>query len=122
MTITKMLYLVEIVSNIDCVFGIALLGVLIAVMATLVAWFVTLNEYEEELHKRINKGIKVALGKWWAFALLLTVNIIIPAKSTMYLMLGSTYLQSTNLPSKVSQALELKLDDVIDGFKKERKK
>ncbi len=47
--------------------------------------------------------------------------IITPAKNTMYLMMAASYLQESNLPAKVSKALELKLDKYIDELTDRKK-
>lgn len=122
MTIATCLYLVEVISNMDCIFSLTLFISIIIMLVAAAAWLFTLDSYFDSEHARITTGIKVASRKWWAFALLLLINIAIPSKNTMYLMLGSSYLSTSNLPNKVSQALELKLDDVIDQLKHKDKK
>jgi hypothetical protein len=58
----------------------------------------------------------------WIMIIVFLIVIITPTKQTMYLMLGSSYLSQSNIPAKVSAALELKLDDVIQKLKDKDKK
>jgi hypothetical protein len=51
----------------------------------------------------------------------LILLVPVPSKSSMYLMLGTAYLQESNLPKKVSQALELKLDEYINELTQNKK-
>ncbi len=57
------------------------------------------------------------LKKYWILIFLILINIGIPSNKTMYMMLGTTYLEQSNLPKKVAEALELKLDDYIEELK-----
>lgn len=62
----------------------------------------------------------IVIKKWWLALLVALIAVFAPTKQTMYLMLGSSYLQQSGLPSKVVEALDLKLDDVIKDLRKDK--
>lgn len=117
MSLTLILYLTDIFNNLSCAIFILIILYFGILLCTFVAWE---NSYsaDEEAKSRFNKVAK----NGWVVIVLIFFCSIIPSKSTMYLMMGSSYLSSSNLPSKVSQALELKLDDVIKDLTKEKSK
>lgn len=124
MTITLLLYLVEIIHNLDCLIGL-IIGTFFVVLCILsFAWLVTNDGYSQEGHEQANNGLKTLFKYSYIPLILLIINIFVPDQKTMYLMLGTSYLQSTNLPVKVSEAIELKIDSIIDELKdkKENKK
>lgn len=108
MSLTSSLYLIEVVSNIDCVLCISFICMLIA-LAFCFSCFVNSDDKEEyvKFAKFINKLF---------FPLLMVGFIIlfIPSKQSMYMMLGSKYLSDSTIPAKVQQALSLKIDGYID--------
>lgn len=64
--------------------------------------------------------IKILNKNAWIIILLVITSCFIPSKETMYLMLGTSYLKDSDLPKKVSQAIELKLDSVIKDLKESK--
>lgn len=118
MSIAFSLYLCDLASNIN---AFLLVMFWIPIIVLIITYFfsgVTLSiEGECEF-----KMAKLIYSKIWIALLAGLLSLPIPSKNTMYLMLGSSYLQNSALPSKVSQALELKLDDVIDQLKNKEKK
>lgn len=114
MTLTSALYWTDIlgnvgeISNVIIILGIAFFCVLSIIYIALMD-----DKYEIkklELFKRI-------LKKWWVLILCFVMYAATPSRTTMYLMLGTTYLEQSNLPSKVSETLELKLDEYIKQLK-----
>lgn len=115
MTITWMLYLTNVVSNIDNILGLVFVAYLIII------GFVTFvcsveNEWDADKFSPA-KLFKWLTGKLWAVVIGVILLAITPSKQTMYLMLGANYLESSDLPVKVSEALNLKLDDVLKELK-----
>ncbi len=78
--------------------------------------------YSEKLHDHVNNLVKRLIKKWWVISLLLIINIFTPSKTTMYLMLGAKYLSDSNIPSQVSEILNLELKDILDDLKKSDEK
>lgn len=120
MTLTTALYLTEIIKNFnDSLSIIFWLGLFIFLLCG-VAYLFCLDEWNDTENKYKPIYLKI-VKKYWVLIPLLIVSIPIPSTKTMYLMLGAHYLQETNLPKKVSQALELKLDEYIEELTKEKK-
>lgn len=120
MNITFYLYMAEVVENLK---GYCTVTIGISVIATLLILFataVTNDGYNEDARKAndflMNLLTKI-YSKVWFFILICLINIFTPSKHTMYLMAGTYYLQSSTLPTKVSEVLNLKLDDVIKELK-----
>lgn len=122
MSLTIYLYLIDLLKNLDTTLSIIIFLYLLVLGIAFSAWCMTHDSYNEDDHNYIEIGIKKLFHYSWIFFIALTISILIPSDKTMYLMLGNTYLQSTNLPVKVSQALELKLDSVIEDLKIANKK
>jgi hypothetical protein len=121
MKLALFLYLTDLVGNIDTITsicfiiygGLALIGGF--------AFCITTDSWMREEHECVKELLKRLTSKWWIFPIALSISVVLPTKRTMHLMLGSVYLSNSNLPSKVSQALELKLDDIIDELKHDKK-
>jgi hypothetical protein len=120
MNINTALYMADILENasqimaIPFIFGIAVL--LFAVAGKL---FCLDSDMD-----RSGKGDKLwssILKKWWVVALLSVLLLLIPNKKTIYLMMGSTYLQQSNIPTKVSKVLEIKLDEYLEELVKTKR-
>lgn len=111
MTLTSALYLVDIVNNLNEFFCILIfVGICILVCVGIAYAIVLTDRDKPDVTAKI-------LKRYWIVILFMLIEIPIPSKSTMYLMLGSTYLEQSNLPKKVGEALELKLDDYIKELK-----
>ena len=79
---------------------------------------VTLDNTTDTFHIDIGKILHYLFKKIWIFILCVALQILIPSKTTMYLMLGSSYLSSSNIPSQVSEIINFKLTDIIKDMKK----
>lgn len=117
MTLTSCLYLVEVISNINDIIGILLLISIVGILVPIIVWGMSFILDEHHLRDSIYKVFKLHYKKAWILIILIALNVIIPTKKTMYLMLGTNYLSQSGIPTKVSQALELKLDDIIQELK-----
>lgn len=121
MTLSAWLYIVDVLNSINnmaviffIVSGVGLFAFGFASTATIYS-----SEDWIEWRKKVKKYSKLI----WIPILSLLFFVFLPSEKTMYLMLGSSYLSSTGIPTKVQKALELKLDDVIkDLSKKDEKK
>lgn len=119
MTLTRALYLTELLDNFNQSLSIIfVLGVLILIGSG-IGFLMCLDSWNDTdaIYKPIWMNI---LKKWWILLLILFVSIPVPSKKTMYLILGASYLQETNLPSKVSKVLELKLDKYIAELQEDK--
>jgi heme/copper-type cytochrome/quinol oxidase subunit 2 len=122
MKLAFFLYLTDILHSINEVF-IFLIVIYFAVLAGFIFISATTQDNcDKEIHNSAIAATKKIIYKWWAIALIALISLAIPTQRTMYLMLGSIYLSKSNLPSKVSQALELKLDDIIKEMKQDNDK
>ncbi len=112
MTLTSVLYLTDVVSHIDSVFGSF---IVVYLLSSGICGFIYIisNATENEPSQMALNILNILYKKFWLFLIILSITIFVPSKQTMYLMLGANYLQQSGLPTKVSEALELKLDDVI---------
>lgn len=119
MTLSQWLYLVDVLDNIDTLIGLSVFSFL----AFLVIFGVVSSVWHDDddgFPEWVRKAWSSIYRKMWVFFVALSVSLLIPSQKTMYLMLGSSYLSTTGIPTKVQQALELKLDDVINELKHPR--
>jgi heme/copper-type cytochrome/quinol oxidase subunit 2 len=111
MTLTAALYLTDILTSVkEVIVVLAIVGVVVILFASIL--FFSVESTDSDADQQMNSCMRI-IKKWPYVALLVMLIVILPSKKTMYLMLGATYLQDSNLPTKVSKALELKLDDYI---------
>lgn len=120
MKINTALYLTDVAANTDSIFTTIFVFGVILFIVSIVGKIVCADKWIDQNNSFNNLWTSI-LKKWWILALISLPPIIIPAKHTMYLMMATTYLQESNLPAKVSKALELKLDKYIDELTHETK-
>lgn len=120
MTIANLLYLVDLITNINnvCTF-IIIVSTIITIVGSF-CWIMTNDNYSKDVNGQITIFMKNAYKKCYIPIIATFIFVIVPSQKTMYLMLGASYLQSSNLPKKVSEALEIKLDDVISQLKEKK--
>lgn len=121
MSLSALLYLTELLSNIN---GTLRVIIAIYVVACVIAgffWCISNDGYSHSAHETSDKIIKSFFKKSWIVIICLAIQIIIPSKTTMYMMLASNYLSNSNIPSQVNEILTLKLSDIIKDLKKETK-
>lgn len=121
MNLATVLYLVDFIHNLDGIIGIVILFYLLALIPLLFMWLAVEDDPRDSKFSLLQTYKKFILNKAWVLITAIFLSVVIPTEKTMYLMLGSVYLSKSNLPAKVSQALELKLDDVIKELKKKNK-
>ena len=116
MNVTWALYFVDVIHSLDTMIGLSwfLYFSALAISGVVGAVSASLDNSPDNLASKI---FKILAKKWWAFALSVVVAVAIPDKNTMYLMLGTSMLSTSNIPSKVSEAIELKIDSVIKELK-----
>lgn len=117
MTLTTALYLCGFLDALDVLLTIAFTVLLVLFLVSGIGWIFCQDEYVDRTG--VFEGVwKSILKKWWVLAIVCTLVAAIPSQSTMYIMLGASYLNHSNLPTKVEKALELKLDYYIDSLTK----
>lgn len=121
MTLSFLLYLTEIIHNIDCILGIISGIAFMTCFGGIFFWCVTNDGYHDKGHAQAYKFLMYLLKKSWIFIIVIFMQIFIPTKTTMYMMLGSKYLSDSNIPAQVSEILNIKLNDVLKQLKKENK-
>lgn len=119
MSLTAWLYVVDVMSSINCILSFIFVGFIIVGIFGVIATLVNISD--EDCWPGIVKAWTFVYRRLWVLFLYALLMIAIPSSKTMYLMLGTSYLTSTGIPTKVQQALELKLDDVIADLRKSDK-
>lgn len=120
MTLTTLLYLTDLLSNIENVSSTLSILYVVALMVTLLFMALSAISEDEGMQVRSRKTFNILYDRHWIFLIALTINIVIPSEKTIYLMLGTAYLSDTKIPAQVQEALELKLGDVIKTLKAEK--
>jgi FtsH-binding integral membrane protein len=119
MSLTLLLYLSEMLHHVREFAGAIIVLCLLVYFGTLFGFIITLDSFNA--HKGVSDFIKYLLGKLWILIIAILVNVFIPSQQTMYLMMGTSYLADSKIPSKVSEILNLKLEDVLKQLKKDSK-
>lgn len=112
MNLNTALYLTNIIHHFYCMLILMFLIGLIVLLVAFVGKIFCFHEYTD-VDGEAEKMWTAILKKGWIVLIIAITGIFIPGDRTMYLMLGVSYLQDSNLPTKVSKALELKLDNYI---------
>jgi hypothetical protein len=123
MTITTWLYLINIVENINIICGFFFAVLLIFIFVMLITAFFYID-YDIKNSTSIDYLIKLkSIFKLLPYMMLIIgINIIIPDKNTMYMMLGSSYLSRSDVPKKVAEIINYKLEDILTKLKSDDKK
>lgn len=122
MKLALFLYLTDFFGNLSIMSFLLPLVYFIAITILFFGVVLTCDSYSKCENNLIQIVLKKFVSKWWIVVLAIIICIGVPAQRTMYLILGSIYLSESNLPAKVSQALELKLDDIIKEMKSDNQK
>ncbi len=112
MNLTTALYLTDTLHQFAETFSFIGICGLIALIIAAIGKLICFGEYIDD-DGDFSKAWSKVLKTWPFILTMVFASCLFPAKNTMYMMLGASYLQDTNLPKKVSQALEMKLDDYI---------
>jgi hypothetical protein len=121
MSIEWILYLIDLLDNFNtCVAIISIISIIsFSMFSFFVYSYCNDISYRDEKSedKRKSLSFRVAKGCAVSFLVTLVLNIMIPSKTTMYMMALANYSKDSNIPKKVIRALESKLDDIIkDGI------
>lgn len=116
MSIEWFIYFADILPNIGGFLGfICGVGMLVlAVVSGFMATYASDNDEPIFSFLRQNKVFKILAALIFCGFL----SLIFPSQKTMYLMLGSHYLKNSNMPAKIEQVLNKKLDEYLDEEKK----
>ena len=104
------LYTISILGNISN--AIAVIGVL-SLLLLIFSLIMRCNEDFDDIN--IKKYLKLSLI---LLAISVFVGILIPDQKTMYMMASTHYLKKSDIPSKVLEILNHKLDEIIKENKK----
>ena len=107
-----------------------ILGISLAILITFIlvivflsfVWAITNDGYSNEQHEGINKTFLKIKKLVYIPILALILFIFIPPANTIYLILGTNYLQDSGLPKKVTEILNYKLDDILIDMKTKKEK
>lgn len=101
------LYLIDLIGNFNVVIVLLLILTIIILLFFVVGF---LAEYERDdnakVHPFFSKLIKL-------FFVLSAISIILPSEKTMYMMVGASYLNNSEVPAKVERIINDKLDEII---------
>lgn len=122
MNLTLALYLTDVLISINNIFGFIFIIFMVFTITLSIAFMATRDNYSQEENDIPLSLFKEIYKKLWVIILCIIPILLIPSKTTMYLMLGSSYLSQTNIPSQVSETLNLKLTDIIEELKNKDKK
>lgn len=117
MSLSLSLYLIDVLSNVS---GLAIGGLLLCTILTIVSSFFLDTEFQPQALKSIKRVAVTAV-------ILSLILVLIPEKKTMYLILGASVAKEIvenprvqEVGSKVLEVVNQKLDEMSD--KKEKKK
>lgn len=112
MNASTALYLTDVISNIKYTFTIINVFAIILFIVAIAGKIACMDKYVDEDGKG-DALWSAVIKKWPWLIFMLSISAVFPEKNTMYMMVGASYLQQSNLPSKVSKAIELKPDNYI---------
>jgi len=112
MNLSGAIYLTEVIGNLSECLAITFWVGFFVLLFCGIAYLICLGDYKD-CDGHYKKAYSALLRKYWVLLLLLVINIPVPSKNSMYLMLGAKYLSTSELPAKVEKVLALKIDDYI---------
>lgn len=118
MSVATILYLISVLDSLDNLVGL-IIGLI--VVGIPVAAIIIVTNVDDDT-KRLTT-LKYLYGKSIVITLifLCLIAVLIPSERTMYLMVGGSYLQRSNIPSKVEQVINEKLDQYLQDERKVKK-
>ena len=119
MTLSTWLYLTGLLSNIDMINSILVTLSCFAFFILIIFYFVLYVNEDDSGKNKFKEFVKLLSKKWYLFILYIIFACAIPSEKTMYLILGSNYLTSSDVPAKVSKILNLKLDELLADTNKD---
>jgi uncharacterized sodium:solute symporter family permease YidK len=114
MSVSWMIYLAEVSDKLCFMFGLFSFISAIALILTGLWYFHLYGDGDNE-EREARLRLKISLMLFLSFCFL---AVLFPNSKTIYLMAGTKYLSESSLPEKVKNALEKKLDEIIEGEKK----
>lgn len=95
---------------IDVCYSLKIISILVIVLYAICIFFIaaTCDDIPKALKEWFEKT-------FWVFCITVLVSIVTPSEETLYLMLGSKYLNKTSPPTKVEQIINKKLDRYLIG-------
>ena len=119
MNISTALYLVDLINNIDNFLGvISLLGGF-GIGISSIGYLICTDKWHDQDGKYKKIWLQI-LKKSWIVLITMLLTVPLPSKNSMYLMMSVNYIDKTNLPKKLTEALELRIDSYIDELKKDK--
>src|SRR5882724_6822524 len=103
MNVSIILYLIDFLSHLRGICGFIILLFLIVLAILLFILLCTIDDYNETTHKRAKEHTRYVYKKSWILIIAVLIFVLLPAKTTMYMMIGSEYLSRSNIPVKVQQ-------------------
>ena len=120
MNIELVLYLIDIVANINVAIGL-ILGLLIIIF--IIIGIISLSQWSDTYNKTEWKETSLYKSKSYflfGFFIIIPLMCLIPSQKTMYMIVGANVIKSSTIPSKVEQAINKKLDEYLTEEKKDK--
>lgn len=116
MSIEWLLYLIDVLESLNgCVVTFSVISnIVLMIFLAAFAIFYVENNLENKI-KRFKDFSKVLVP---IVIISTTLSVLIPSKKTMYAIALAHYSKQSDIPAKVFKAIEVKLDEVIEGVKK----
>lgn len=111
------IYLIELIDNFGTLLAIIFILTMVAIVVLGMSWYMAWDNDDEDMRHNLKKWIKIVGTLLAAVSLL---GLVIPSKNSMYLMASAHYLNNSDMPHKVLEVLNSKLDEMI-STKKEGK-
>lgn len=112
MNASTALYWTDVISNTKYIFMVINILTIIFFIIAIAGKLICMDKHIDEDGKADALWTSI-IKKWPWLIFMLSISAVLPEKNTLYMMVGASYLQESNLPSKVSKAIELKLDNYI---------
>lgn len=118
MSLSAWLYLVSVAYNIEVILTIIFSIFLVVMFLMCVVKLVTADDPDFGPSIAATKVLNNVWRRWYVVIAFLLLFCLTPDQKTMYLMLGTNYLSTSDIPAKVSQALNYKLDGILVDLKR----
>lgn len=119
MSLAFWLWIASILNGLNFLIGF---GFFACILLAIFCFVVMANTYDEDEPPHIYKECKKILNKYWVLILLSITLVLLPDQKTIYLMIGSNYLQNSAIPTKVVNILNMKIDDIMQDMQKDKSK
>jgi len=116
------LYMISVIDSLACILDIIFGCILLYFILACLLFMFTLDSYQKDEHNEALKALEWLKSKVKLIVLLLLIMMLIPSKNTMYMMMGTAYLQNATIPLQVKEIVSLKLDEVLKKLQDEKNK